>query len=219
MLKATIAIGAILYAGVSWAVGSTGCAKEGKFGPGGGLADAPLGMIYKILGPPAGIITGARAEIFTDAPFGHDAGNWSFGIFCAEVASSEYGQMGVGWQFDGAGLGWSGPGKFSAELTTNELNGELVSENQFSWWAAQAQPVTAFFTGEQELSITVYLEISAGYPGDLNGDLIVDLQDLGQLLASFGVDAGGDTDCDGDTDLADLGTLLANFLTCPPTIC
>ena len=51
-------------------------------------------------------------------------------------------------------------------------------------------------------------------PGDLNGDGLVDLADLGVLLADFGCSVGdcpGDIDGDGDTDLADLGILLANF--------
>ena len=56
-------------------------------------------------------------------------------------------------------------------------------------------------------------------PGDLNGDGVVDLADLGILLADFGCTGGacaGDIDGDGDTDLADLGILLANFgQSCP----
>ena len=50
--------------------------------------------------------------------------------------------------------------------------------------------------------------------GDLNGDRIVDLTDLAQLLADFDCTGGGcagDVDGDGDTDLTDLATLLANF--------
>ncbi len=52
-------------------------------------------------------------------------------------------------------------------------------------------------------------------PGDLNGDLTVDLSDLATLLANFGsgsaTPADGDIDGDGDVDLSDLATLLANF--------
>ena len=48
-------------------------------------------------------------------------------------------------------------------------------------------------------------------PGDLNGDLAVDQQDLGILLAAFGVSGDGDLDGDGDTDQSDLGILLAAF--------
>ena len=53
-------------------------------------------------------------------------------------------------------------------------------------------------------------------PADLNGDGVIDLADLGILLADFGCTAGpgncpGDIDNDGDTDLADLGILLSEF--------
>jgi uncharacterized protein (DUF2141 family) len=48
-------------------------------------------------------------------------------------------------------------------------------------------------------------------PADLNGDGMMDLMDVGILLASYEVDAGGDVDGDGDTDLSDLGVLLAGY--------
>lgn len=47
--------------------------------------------------------------------------------------------------------------------------------------------------------------------GDLNGDGKVGQEDLGILLASYGVSAGGDLDGDKDTDQADLGILLATY--------
>jgi hypothetical protein len=54
--------------------------------------------------------------------------------------------------------------------------------------------------------------------GDLNGDNVVDISDLAQLLANFGGPGGGadgDIDGDGDVDLTDLANLLSNFgLTC-----
>jgi hypothetical protein len=57
--------------------------------------------------------------------------------------------------------------------------------------------------------------------GDLNGDGSVDIADLAQLLAHFGMGGGatfqdGDSDGDGDVDIADLAALLSNFGTsCP----
>jgi hypothetical protein len=58
-------------------------------------------------------------------------------------------------------------------------------------------------------------------PGDLDGDGDVDLTDLSQLLANYGVTSGaeyedGDLDGDGDVDLTDLSALLAVYgTTCP----
>lgn len=53
-------------------------------------------------------------------------------------------------------------------------------------------------------------------PGDLNCDGVVDLGDLGLVLAAFNVNADGDADRDGDTDLGDLGVVLSGFgMPCP----
>jgi len=56
----------------------------------------------------------------------------------------------------------------------------------------------------------------APIPGDLDGDGDVDLSDLAQLLAHYGMTEGatyedGDLDGDGDVDLADLAALLAVY--------
>jgi|GEM_PF-2837208 len=53
-------------------------------------------------------------------------------------------------------------------------------------------------------------------PGDLNGDNVVDLSDLAELLAHYGMTSGageedGDMDGDGDVDLGDLAALLAVY--------
>ncbi len=51
--------------------------------------------------------------------------------------------------------------------------------------------------------------------GDLNGDLVVDLDDLSALLVNFGQTgippSGGDLDGDGDVDLDDLSLMLVHF--------
>ena len=58
-------------------------------------------------------------------------------------------------------------------------------------------------------------------PGDLDGDNDIDLADLAQLLAHYGMTSGavyenGDLDEDGDVDLSDLAALLAVYgTTCP----
>ena len=52
--------------------------------------------------------------------------------------------------------------------------------------------------------------------GDLNDDHLINQQDLGILLADYGIGSGGDVDGDGDTDQSDLGALLAVYDTqCP----
>jgi hypothetical protein len=81
-------------------------------------------------------------------------------------------------------------------------NGELIAGGNFT---IAGEHVSAFWA-----------RWGRPCPGDFNADGVVDLADLGVLLADFGCTAGpgncpGDTNCDGDTDLADLGILLAEF--------
>ena len=57
--------------------------------------------------------------------------------------------------------------------------------------------------------------------GDLDGDGDIDLSDLAQLLANYGITSGaeyedGDLDGDGDVDLGDLAALLAVYGTTSP---
>jgi len=58
--------------------------------------------------------------------------------------------------------------------------------------------------------------LAAQIPGDLDGDGDVDLTDLAQLLAHYGMTEGatyedGDLDGDGDVDLTDLAALLSHY--------
>lgn len=68
---------------------------------------------------------------------------------------------------------------------------------------------------------TYMLTESAPCPGDVDGNGVVNVQDLASLLAHFGVNEGaefedGDLDGDGDVDLQDLVMLLSHFgETCP----
>ncbi len=74
------------------------------------------------------------------------------------------------------------------------------------------EPVGADWALERVRAI---LAASTTCAGDVNGDGVVNLADLGVLLANFGAVGvpreQGDLDDDGDVDLADLGVLLAAF--------
>lgn len=86
----------------------------------------------------------------------------------------------------------------------SDLNGESVVE-----------------AGIDAFEVVLYWCDSAPCPGDLDGDGDVDLSDLAQLLAHYGVTSGaapedGDMDGDGDVDLGDLAALLAVYGTACP---
>jgi aminopeptidase N len=83
--------------------------------------------------------------------------------------------------------------------TYTPLDGELTHD-----WGEPTLP-----SGDGQTGGDAIFAFTIVPPGDLNGDGIVDMTDLGILLASFEVDDGGDIDGDGDTDISDLGALLA----------
>ena len=120
------------------------------------------------------------------------------------------------------------------------------SETNDSGTATQrgTSPTTSFVDGTTADSVTYYYWVKAhndepctdsdfsdsdsGYSycepdcfGDLDGDNDIDLADLAQLLANYGMMSGavyedGDLDEDGDVDLADLAALLGVYgTTCP----
>ncbi len=74
--------------------------------------------------------------------------------------------------------------------------------------------VTNVFSGCASESQAATLSVAGICPGDVNGDGVVDLGDLGILLANFGMPgtpATGDLNNDGVVDLTDLGVVLAEF--------
>lgn len=80
------------------------------------------------------------------------------------------------------------------------------------WWA--------FIDGETQLStafsapLRIWSDSAGGgtCAGDCDGNNVVDITDLGQLLSGFNQSPGTcDTDGSGTTDVSDLGALLANF--------
>ena len=84
-------------------------------------------------------------------------------------------------------------------------------------------PVPGFLTGMDSFTITLSMEDGmaswgAGQQcsGDTNGDGVVDLSDLAELLGNYGTTSGatfseGDFDGDGDVDLSDLAALLGVY--------
>ncbi len=79
--------------------------------------------------------------------------------------------------------------------------------------------IDATTIGSDHAPVVLNFTLPAGgpaCPGDLDGDLDVDLDDLSQLLVNFGTASGatyedGDIDGDGDIDLDDLSQLLVVF--------
>ena len=131
------------------------------------------------------------------------------------------------------------PIKFTLVISALFATGS-VSANDFSldWWTVDAGGEMFTTGGDFELSGTIGqpdagaimtggdFELIGGFwsgaaeqpfcPGDLDGDLDIDLSDLAQLLGHYGTTSGaqyedGDIDGDGDVDLSDLAALLGVY--------
>src|SRR5262245_37873817 len=157
------------------------CTEPLDLGPGNDVAIPTVGAIFAIVGPPAGYVVSARAEVSVDAPQGETADNWAIALAGFNLITDSGGNG--GWAFSGSDFGWSGPGQFSSTLTTTSLNGAIYADGPFSYWEAQVQPVSAFFTGAMILNINIILDVTEAFPADLDGDQFVGLNDLTLLLS------------------------------------
>jgi hypothetical protein len=120
-----------------------------------------------------------------------------------------------------AGVGQGGPmllaagtfaapsacGAYSFELA-DALANVLVERNEPPAFSPVTEAAVDAAAGSISFMVTL--------PGDLDFDGDVDLTDLAQLLAHYGMTEGatyedGDLDGDGDVDLSDLAALLANY--------
>ena len=122
------------------------------------------------------------------------------------VAPAAYGQFEVDWYtIDSGGAMFTTGGVF-------ELSGTIGQSDAGSF----SQPLTG---GVFEL-VGGFWPVAAGCncPGDIDGDCLVALADLSQVLSSFGLCSGNpgfvqaaDFDSNGCVDLADLSFLLSRF--------
>lgn len=88
-------------------------------------------------------------------------------------------------------------------------NGGGPGTGSFATWYAKEN---IFGTGR---AARLELEVEIRQPGDVNGDTMVNFDDLNELLSNWGevVTPGtsGDVDCNGTVDFTDLNILLANW--------
>ncbi len=114
------------------------------------------------------------------------------------AASAGGGALSIEWSSIDAGGGVSSGGGFV-------LAGSLGQHDAGPMSASGFEVAGGFWPGAAPTSTP------APCPGDLNGDLSVDSQDLNVLLGAFASSGAGDLDDDGDTDSSDLNILLGAF--------
>ena len=140
------------------------------------------------------------------------------------VESATFDQAAVEISLDG--ITWS---TVWAHTQTSALNDTAWTEVSYDISIADNQPAVSlrWVMGTTDGSVTYQgwniddIEVlglastPSSCPGDVNGDLVVDLSDLAVLLANFGAGGAtggmGDIDGDGSVTLSDLAILLANF--------
>jgi hypothetical protein len=117
---------------------------------------------------------------------------------------------------------WSNPESLVADTVWRPVAVDIseVADNQptvYVRWTMGATDETNTYPGWNIDDVEIWAVSTApACPGDLDGDGDVDLADLSQLLANYGVTGGatyedGDLDGDGDVDLGDLSALLAVY--------
>ena len=104
----------------------------------------------------------------------------------------------------------SSGGWFSHEFRAADFI-TLTSQVQLRFIASDEGGGSIVEAAVDDLLINDFTCDDASCPGDLNGDQMVDQEDLGILLSAYLLNADGDLDGDGDTDQTDLGILLSFY--------
>lgn len=90
-----------------------------------------------------------------------------------------------------------------------------TSQVRFRFVASDTDPQSLVEAAIDDFKIAAFqcipIIVEPQCPGDLNGDGVVDADDLGILLGAFGASDAGDVNDDGVTDADDLGILLGSF--------
>ncbi|MCH7797755.1 MAG: hypothetical protein IID28_04830 [Planctomycetes bacterium] len=163
---------------------------------------------------PAGVILQTRADIHYLNDPGDDAADLMLSIQAPPEGQPV-------WNITGADFGWSGDGVFTADITTDALNGVIDLGNpppDFSLFV-----VTIQMQGGQPLAgrfvmSTFNIDILVKpCPWDLDFDGEVGITDFLALLGAWGDNPGvpPDFDSNGVVDIADFLELLANWGACP----
>ena len=117
---------------------------------------------------------------------------------------------------------WSNPNGImsESEWTPVAYNISAVADDQptvYLRWTMGTTDNSTTYPGWNIDDVEIWaVDLAPPCPGDLDGDGDVDLADLSQLLAHYGMTSGavyedGDIDGDGDVDLSDLSALLAVY--------
>ena len=117
---------------------------------------------------------------------------------------------------------WTNPNTTISESAWGQVSYDIseIADDQttvYIRWTMGTSDNSTSYPGWNIDDVEIWaVSLAPNCPGDLDGDLDVDLADLSAMLANYGTTSGaeyedGDMDGDGDVDLSDLSALLAVY--------